>query len=151
MDHFQIDIFEIKPVPAYILRGKINLNSGKSTIDEVQSSDEFVFERIHQTPKSKLTFRNAERNEGLLYFYFITLENTHSYMYIIGQTNDRPIIRGGAFIEVDVENSKDVGDIVAQYIGNHSKKFATLYADKESPALIDALNKSIGQILDLIP
>jgi hypothetical protein len=72
-------------------------------------------------------------------------------MYIIGETNERPIIRGGAFIEVDVEDCKDVGDIVAQYIGNNAKKFATLYADKESPALINALNKSISQLLDLIP
>jgi hypothetical protein len=81
MEQFQIDIFETKPVPAYILRGEVNLHNGKSTIDEVQKADEFVFERIHQTPKSKLTFRNAERKEGILYFYFIAMENTHSYMY----------------------------------------------------------------------
>lgn len=151
MEQFQIDIFETKPVPAYILRGEVNLHSGKSTIDEVQKADEFVFERIHQTPKSKLTFRNAERKEGIIYFYFIAMENTHSYMYILGETNERPIIRGGAFIEVDIEDCKDVGDIVAQYIGNNAKKFAGLYADKESPALINALNKSITQLLDLIP
>lgn len=151
MDHFQIDIFETKPVSVYVLRGQVNLHSGKATIEEAEAANEFIFERIHQTPKSKLTFTKAERKEGILYFYFVVFDNTHSYMYIIGQTNERPLIRGGAFIEVDAEDSKDVGAIVSKYIEGNTKRFADLYAQTDSPALINALNKSINQLLDLIP
>ena len=150
MNHFQVELYEPKPIAMHVLHGRMDLRGGKNVIEESPKGEGLIFERLHTTGKSKLTFSAAEKKEGVLYFYFIILDNGNSYLYIVGETNERPIIRGGSVVEIEGDG-QNASAVVRKYIEGKSKKFADLYAQTESPALINALNKCLSELQNLMP
>jgi hypothetical protein len=43
MDNFQVDLYEIKPKPTYIMCAEVNLHNSKVTIEERESGEGLVF------------------------------------------------------------------------------------------------------------
>jgi hypothetical protein len=78
------------------------------------------------------------------------LENQNTYLYIIGETNGRALIRGGIFIQAE-DNGKEATAIITKYIEGQAKKMSALYTQEDSSGLIDVINKASNKLLDLMP
>jgi hypothetical protein len=149
MKKFETTIFESKPNAYYIYNAVVDLHQGNvSSSSQIAENKESLFERIGNTATSRVKFVGSDLRDGFLNVYFIVLDNGKTLLYLHGNATGTPLSRGGNFMDIDINHINHI--IIERYLKDNVKKWSELYSRREWIKLINVVNNSFDEILELM-
>ncbi|MCC7331470.1 MAG: hypothetical protein IT232_02580 [Flavobacteriales bacterium] len=148
MNKFDTTIYETNPNAYYIYNAIVNLHQGVVSSRQITQDKEFLFERITNTASSRVTFVGSDLRDGFLNIYLIVLDNGKAFLYLHGNAPNTPLSRGGKFMDMDLSQIDHT--IIERYLKENVKKWTEFYSQRELLKLINAVNNSFNEILELM-